>query len=189
MTSPPIEPLPRAVQQLVHELQVHQIELDNARARYFDLYDLAPVGYVTVGASGLILEANLTVATLLGVARSALVRRPLHAFVAEEDQDNFYLLCRQLRETCAPQSCEVRMNRPGGPPLWVHLMATATTDGAGVFTLRMVLGDISALKSLERQLKHLAEGYCLAPPMPAQDLPGWATAWWPKSAIDPVTAS
>jgi diguanylate cyclase (GGDEF)-like protein/PAS domain S-box-containing protein len=166
----PAEPLPQAVQQLMHELQVHQIELelqndelrqsqvalDNARARYFDLYDLAPVGYVTVGASGLILEANLTAATLLGVARSALVRRPLHAFVAKEDQDNFYLLCRQLRETCAPQSREVRMNRPGGHPLWVHLMATATTDGAGVFTLRMVLSDISALKSVERQLKHLA---------------------------------
>jgi diguanylate cyclase (GGDEF)-like protein/PAS domain S-box-containing protein len=164
------EPLPQAVQQLVHELQVHQIELemqndalrdshlalDSARARYFDLYDLAPVGYVTVGVGGLIQEANLTAATLLGVARSALVRRPLNAFVAKEDQDNFYLLCRQLRETGAPQSRELRMNRLGGEPLWVHLLATATTNGTGVCTLRMVLSDISALKSIERQLNHLA---------------------------------
>jgi len=166
----PAEPLPQAVQQLVQELQVHQIELelqneelrqshlalDSARARYFDLYHLAPVGYVTVGAGGLILEANLTAATLLGVARSVLVRRPLHTFVAKEDQDSFYLLCKQLRETGTPQSCEVRMNRMGGRPLWVHLIATATTNAAGVCALRMVLSDISALKSIEHQLNHLA---------------------------------
>lgn len=66
------EPLPASLQELVHELQVHQMELelqneelrashlalDCARARYFDLYDLAPVGYVTVGTSGLVLEAR-----------------------------------------------------------------------------------------------------------------------------------
>ncbi len=158
------------VQQLVHELQVHQIELelqndelrqshlalDRALARYVDLYDRAPVGYVTVGVDGLILEANLTAATLLGVERRALVQRSLHTFVVKEDQDSFYLLCRQLCETGAPQSREIRMHREGGHQLWVHLMATATTDVVGVDALRMVLSDISALKSIERQLDHLA---------------------------------
>jgi PAS domain S-box-containing protein len=164
------EPLPQAVQKPLHELQVHQIELElqndelrqshldqeNARARYFDLYDLAPVGYVTVGANGSILEANLTAATLLGVNRGALVTRPLHAFIAREDQDGFYLLCKQMRETGSPQSGEVRMNRVGGAQLWVHLMATATTDADGVCALRMALSDISALKSIEHQLFQLA---------------------------------
>ncbi|MDP1530219.1 MAG: GGDEF domain-containing protein [Rhodoferax sp.] len=158
------------VQHLLHELQVHQIELElqnealrqshlaleEARARYFDLYDLAPVGYLTLGVDGLILEANLTAATLLGVDRRALVQRPLHAFVAKEDQDSFYLLCRQLRETGAPQSREVRMNCMGGRQLWVHLIATATTNVAAVGALRVVLSDISTLKSIERQLDHLA---------------------------------
>src|ERR1035437_1659818 len=78
-----------ATQQLLHELQVHQIELemqndelrrtqlqlDAARAHYFDLYDLAPVGYCTVSEQGLILEANLTAASLLGMPRSALDRK------------------------------------------------------------------------------------------------------------------
>ena len=92
-------------QRLVHELQVHQIELemqneelrraqvelDAARARYFDLYDLAPVGYCTISEEGLILEANLTAATLLGVARGALVKQPITRFILKEDQDIYYL--------------------------------------------------------------------------------------------------
>ena len=164
------KPSPQAVQQLVHELQVHQIELqlqndqlrqsqlalDSARARYFDLYDLAPVGYVTMDASGLILEANLTAATLLGVPRSTLARRPLHPFFAKEDQDSFYLLRSQLSETGTSQSRELRMTRQDGHPLWVHLIATAVTDAAGAPVLRIVLTDISSLKSIEQQLVHLA---------------------------------
>ncbi len=76
---------------LLHELQVHQIELEmqneelrraqgeleSARARYFDLFDLAPVGYFTLSEQGLILEANLTGAGLLGVERRELVKKPL----------------------------------------------------------------------------------------------------------------
>ena len=90
---------------MLHELRVHQIELemqneelrraqaelDAARARYFDLYDLAPVGYCTLSEQGLILEANLTAATLLGVARGALVKQPFTRFILKEDQDIYYL--------------------------------------------------------------------------------------------------
>ena len=63
------------------ELRRAQVELDAARARYFDLYDLAPVGYITVSKKGLILEANLTASRLLGVQRGALVKRRLASFV------------------------------------------------------------------------------------------------------------
>jgi len=79
---------------VLHDLRVHQIELEMqneelrrtqadleaSRARYFDLYDLAPVGYFTISERGLILEANLTAATLLGVARGALIKQPLTRF-------------------------------------------------------------------------------------------------------------
>ncbi len=86
---------PEEAGRLLQELRVHQIELEmqneelhrtqveleSSRERYFDLYDLAPVGYVTLSEQGLILEANLTAATLLGVARGALVKRPLPRFI------------------------------------------------------------------------------------------------------------
>ena len=104
---------PEETRRTLHELRVHQIELemqneelrraqaelDAARARYFDLYDLAPVGYCTVSEKGLILEANLTAATLLGVARGALVKQPFSRFILKEDQDIYYLHRKQLFET------------------------------------------------------------------------------------------
>ena len=74
---------PEALRSVLHEVRVHQLELQmqneellrtqaelaRAKERYFDLYDLAPVGYCTVNAQGLILETNLTFATLLGRSR------------------------------------------------------------------------------------------------------------------------
>src|SRR4051812_3269290 len=86
---------PEEIRRTVHELRVHQtelkmqneelrraqVELGAARERYFDLYDLAPVGYCTLNEQGLILEANLTAATLLGVPRGALARQPISRFI------------------------------------------------------------------------------------------------------------
>ena len=120
--SPPVR-TEEETQRLVHELEVHQIELEMQceelrrtqaeqevlRAKYFDLYDLAPVGYVTLGKTGLILEANLTVATLLGVARGKLHRRLFSRFILPEDQKWFYLHHKQLLAMVKPQTCEVRL--------------------------------------------------------------------------------
>jgi PAS domain S-box-containing protein len=147
-------------ERLLHELQVHQIEvelqneelraaqvgLDAARSRYFDLYDLAPVGYVTISEAGLILEANLTVATLLGVARGALVGRPLSRYILSEDQDIHYRHRDQLfgaqsaRESGsaqagpwhagAPQAYELRLVRPDGTAFWAHLVASVAPAAA-----------------------------------------------------------
>ena len=127
---------------LLHELQVHQIELEMqneelrraqeeleaSRARYFDLYDLAPVGYFTLSEQGLILEANLTAARLLGVERSALVKQPLSRFILPEDQDIYYRHRKQLFETGAPQVWELRLLRQDAAPL---LGAGGGDHGAG----------------------------------------------------------
>lgn len=159
-----------ATQELVHEMQVRQVELemqndalrqtsdllDCARSRYFDLYDRAPVGYVTVTEGGLIHEANLTVATLLGVVHSALLMRALSDFVGPQDQDSYALMCKKLQDTGKPQTRDLKMTRTNGSLLWVHLLATLAVDETGVRLMRMVLSDINMLKSSQSHLEHLA---------------------------------
>jgi two-component system, cell cycle sensor histidine kinase and response regulator CckA len=144
----------------LHELRVHQIELEMqneelrrtqeeleiSRTRYFDLYDLAPVGYFTLSEKGLILEANLTAAKLLGVARSALVKQPLSRFILSQDQDPYYLHCKALLAAVAPQSWELRLLRKDAEPFWAQVEATTTQGVDGVPVCRAVVSDITERK-------------------------------------------
>ena len=91
--------------ELIHELEVHKIELEmqndelcaaqeeleNSRKRYFDLYNLAPVGYCVLNENGFILDVNLTAATLLGRIRSDLINRPVSGFILKEDYYTYNL--------------------------------------------------------------------------------------------------
>ena len=147
----------------LHELRVHQIELemqneelrraqvelDATRARYFDLYDLAPVGYVTVSEKGLILEANLTAASLLGGVRGALVNRLVSQFILKEDQDIFYLCWSQLLETGTRQVCELRMVKEDRAIFWARMEATLGRNAAATPVCRVVLSDITERKRAE----------------------------------------
>jgi len=148
---------------LLQELHVHQIELEmqneelrrtkheleTSRAGYLNLYELAPVGYCSVSESGLLLQANLTLAKLLGVVRGSLAGRPLSNFVFKTDQDLWYRLRHQLLNGAAPQAVELRLRLADGTPLWVHLSATLAQDDAGARVLRVVVGDINARKQAE----------------------------------------
>ena len=79
---------------------------------------------LTVSEKGLIREANVTAATLLGVGRSALVQQPFTRFILPADQDIFYRCRRQLSATGNPQACELRLVRADGLTCWVHLAVT-----------------------------------------------------------------
>jgi PAS domain S-box-containing protein len=156
------DPDPRSA---LHELRVHQIELEMqneelrrareeleaSRARYFDLYDMAPVGYLTIGEPGLILEANLTAAKLLGVARGALVKQPLPSFILPEDQDILYLHRKKLLETGAPQAWELRLLRKNSGPFWARAEAAMARDNDGAAICRLVLSDIDERKRAEAE--------------------------------------
>jgi PAS domain S-box-containing protein len=151
------------LQRTIHELRVHQIELEmqneelrrtqNAlaaeQARYFDLYDLAPVGYCTVSAAGTILQINLTAASSLTRARGALVKRMFSQCIFLEDQDIYYLMRKKLMATNEPGSCELRMVKHDGTLIWVHLSAATATEADGAQVLRIVLTDISDQKREE----------------------------------------
>jgi PAS domain S-box-containing protein len=158
---------PADTQRLVHDLHVHQIELEMQneelrrtqvallaeRERYFDLYEQAPVGYCTVSEKGLILQVNPTAAQLLGMHRGALLQQPMSHLVSRADQDIFYLLRKQLMATGEPQSCELRMLKKDGTPCWVQLIATAARDETGAPLHRVVLSDMTVKRQLEKQLR------------------------------------
>ncbi len=169
---------PQAMQTLVHQLQVHQIELEmqneelrrtqweleTARLRYFDLYDLAPVGYCTLSEEGFIVEANLMAATLFNCSRGALVKQRISNFIFNADQDIYYLHRKQLLETGTPQSFELRILNNTNTPSWVNLTATIEKDTDGVGLLRVVIIDISASKLIDAERKrvdHILHDYTL----------------------------
>jgi diguanylate cyclase (GGDEF)-like protein/PAS domain S-box-containing protein/putative nucleotidyltransferase with HDIG domain len=143
------------VQLALHELQVYQIELemqndelqrtqeelDAIRLKYLDLYEFAPLGYCILSLEGMILEANLTAATLLGVARSDLKRRQFTRFILPEDQDVFYLFRKKLVETAEPQTCELRLKMAEGMVIQAHLDAATTLDATGKMVYRLVFND------------------------------------------------
>jgi len=157
---------PEETRQTLHDLRVHQVELkmqneelrraqtelETVRARYFDLYDLAPIGYLTVSEKGLILEANLTAANLLGVSRSDLSKQPLTRFILMEDQDIFYLHHKQLFDTGPPQTCELRMVKKDGTGFWARVDVAAAQDTEGAPVCRTVISDTTERKQVENNL-------------------------------------
>jgi PAS domain S-box-containing protein len=158
---------PDAARNALHELRVHQIELElqndelrrtqieleESRARYFELYDLAPVGYLTIGEKGLVEGANLTASTLLGVARSALVKQPWTRFIFSEDQDVYLTHRANLYASGAPRGCELRLVRSNGQPFWVRLEASLARSDDETRVVRTVLSDITESKQAQRALQ------------------------------------
>lgn len=153
---------------LVNELRVHQIELEmqneelrraqnelqSSRARYFDLYDLAPTGYLTINQQGRILEANLTAARMLGAKRDSLRQQLLSRHIHHDDQDIFYLHCKRLNLDSQADSCEFRIVKSDGAHFWARLETTRSGNlENGESTFRAILSDIDKLKASEEALR------------------------------------
>jgi PAS domain S-box-containing protein len=151
--------LPHAdAQKLIQELEIHQIELElqneelrktrlKAEAnleRYTELYDFAPVGYLTLSPEGLIREANLTVATLLGIERGKLVGQCLGRLVADLPAFNSFL--EKVFRSPVKESCEVMVSGTGTARRTVRIDATVAESGQ---VCRAILADISEQKRAE----------------------------------------
>lgn len=156
------------VQQLVHELQVHQVELamqneelrrtqvelEAARDRYVKLYDEAPTGYLTLDPKGIILEANLPACTLLGINRKDLRGKPLAQCLAVNDQAAFRRHMHELFRTGIRQVCDVDLARQEDHPVSVQFESVAVQDEAGppARILTAVL-DITKRRRIEKALQ------------------------------------
>ena len=149
---------------LLHELQVHQVELEVQNAelqearnrtdalleKYTDLYDFAPVGYFSVDEQGRIMEANLTGATLLGVDRSQLISRRLRHFVVSTSQPIFQALLERVFAGTGKQVCEAALLRKDAAPFWAGFHGkSATTISDPSKWCRMAVSDITSLKRAE----------------------------------------
>ena len=141
---------PEEVQHLVHELEVHQIELklqneelqrtqleaETARDRYATLFDFTPVGYTTLDGQGRILEANLTLCHLVGVLRSAILQKKFEQFVDPEDQPAFRLHLDTLKKKAGTHSSDVLTLRHSDTPHRVRLESCQETmESSGLESL------------------------------------------------------
>ena len=156
---------------LVHELQVHQIELEmqnaelltaqakaqEAQDRYVDLFDFAPVGYFLLDPETTILEINLAGAAMLGLDRSQAVRKRFGQFIAQADRTTFSEFCQRVFTSDARQSCEIRLDC-SGKPLDVLIEAIVARDDeghllAGEPRCRVAVIDLSDTRRAEEELR------------------------------------
>ena len=158
-------------QRLLHELQVHQIELemqnaelrqardtlDKALANYTDLYDFAPVGYFTLDRKGVVNAANFTGATILGVERGRLIGRRFGQFVDARDRPVFTAFLDTVFTRQGKGTCEVTLTTEEHSLIFVHI--EAATCGAGQ-ECRVAVIDIHARKQAEQQVQRQIEELC-----------------------------
>jgi signal transduction histidine kinase/ActR/RegA family two-component response regulator len=162
------QPSEADTQRMLHELQVHQVELEMqneelqqardqmecALEKYSDLYDFAPVAYLTLDGEGIVREANLTSTSLLGIERSRLVPRRFGGLVAPADQPTFNAFLKRVFEGQARESCDVTLLPEGKPPVAVRLRAAVTATGR---ECRAVLTDITEHNRAEEDRLQLSK--------------------------------
>jgi PAS domain S-box-containing protein len=162
---------PDEVRALVHELEIHKVELEiqneqltetqhtleQAKERYRRLYESAPIGYLTLNAEAVIVDANLTASVLLRQPRSRLVGRKLSRFIAPAHQDRWHLERRMLAQGSERRSLELDFVLPDGSPLHAQLVGSGALEkGDAAGTLRLGLLDVTELRSLARALRAAA---------------------------------
>ena len=162
---PPAAAASRPDADLLHELQVHQVELEmqnetlrqaqheleDSRDRYVDLYDFAPVGYLTLRADGLIAAANLTAATLLGIDRKHLLLRRFTALVGADDRSRWVGLFMKVMQRDGKGALEVALQRGDEAVFQARLDCVADAGGTA---LRVALTDVT---ERELTLQHLQQ--------------------------------
>ena len=168
------------VKKLIEDLNIHQIELEiqneelrrvqteleASRDKFSDLYDFAPVGYVTISGKGIILQANITCTDMLGIKRNTLIGMPFTHFIEKEDQKVFYRYYKLLFETNAKQICELKLVRKDGSRFYAQLESSTVKGINGdIPQIRTSIIDINkrqmaeeALKEKDEQLRIAIEG-------------------------------
>ncbi|MDP2101298.1 MAG: PAS domain S-box protein [Methylotenera sp.] len=159
--------------ELLQELQVHQIELEmqneelrrahialeESRDRYLDLFEFAPVGYLTLSSTGLITEVNFSAAELLGCERKKLLQRPFSRYIAPEWVNQFHLYMARLSCQNDKKNCDMQIKRENGELRFIHLDTLPVKAEDGTVTVRITLIDITERKQAEEELRIAAKAF------------------------------
>jgi chemotaxis family two-component system sensor kinase Cph1 len=151
---------------LVEELSLHQeelniqneellriqVELEVSKAKYFELYDLAPVGYITLSPGLMIKEANLSTSTLLGTKRKDLIGRALSTFVLPQSQESLYLHYRRLDNGMGKQVGTFLVQGMNGKEFQVQFESNRIEEGPNI-GFRSILTDVTEKKKIEDELE------------------------------------
>jgi PAS domain S-box-containing protein len=160
---------PRPAEKLLHELQLHQIELEmqneqlrqsqveleKSRDRYLDFYDFSPVGYLTLNHGGMIDEINLTGAAMLGVERNKLPYRRFANFVATEDRDRWHLYFLNVLKSDDTLACELTLQHDDAPSFYARLDCLCLKNGDKESVVRVVLTDAQLEKTHRQTLRDI----------------------------------
>lgn len=156
----------RPAEILLHELQVHQVELEmqnetlrqaqidleESRDRYVDLYEFTPLGYLTLTSDGLISEINLTGARLLGVERKRLLQKCFTTFVIPEDRDHWITQYLSVTKQGGQVGLELALQRSDGTVFHAQLNMAVHPADAEKRAIRITLTDISQRVAMEKGL-------------------------------------
>jgi len=161
---------PENQSRLIHELQVHQIELEmqneelrhsqataqDLYQRFQDLYDFAPVCYLTLDRSGKILEANLAAASFLGMERAVLRSSNFKVFLRRHSMQTFQEFIDLILATGARQNCELKLIHKRDRSVNVIAEGTlAVSPHSGEKEFRLALTDITERRRMEEEIKRL----------------------------------
>jgi PAS domain S-box-containing protein len=133
-----------------------QLAIEESRARYADLYDSAPVGFLTLNQAGRIVQANLTAAGMLGIGRENLIGQRFSSFVAPESRDTLRSHQEHVSASGGKETCELRTVRKDGASFFVAMESIPAEDSEGNLTLsHCAISDITEQKRAEEELHQL----------------------------------
>lgn len=157
----------RSMEQVLHELQVHQIELEMqnetlrqaqialeiSRDQYRDMYDFAPTAYFTLTEECRIIDVNQTGAALLGVARLRLINRKFTQFVCAEFRQQWQLFCQMMLRSSRRDSCELQCTRDDRSVFFAHIDCLRACDEHGKYLLRITLTDTTEQQRMKIEIE------------------------------------
>lgn len=153
---------------LLHELQVHQIELEmineelrlardkaeTSAEKYLELYDFAPAGYLTLLPDGSISELNLSAAQMLGGERSRFVNKNFRYFVFSDSLHDFEECFSELFADNAKSSCELTLSVKDSDPIFIHLEGKSIAGGNQCI---IAIIDITKRRNAEKALIQISD--------------------------------